>query len=89
MSDTEEAEVMRQDNDPKNAAKATKAFYRPKHWNVVDWPSQSPDFSQLEYVFLLLKTRPQVKSSRNKHKLIMAAVKARQSIPRRMYGSKS
>lgn len=62
LSDMKEAEVMQQDNDPEHAAKATRVFYRPKQWNVVDWLSQSPDFSQLEHVFLLLKIRPKVKS---------------------------
>ena len=35
--------IMQQDNDPKHTANTTKDFIREKKWNVLDWPSQSPD----------------------------------------------
>ncbi|KAJ7322744.1 hypothetical protein JRQ81_019031 [Phrynocephalus forsythii] len=31
------------DKDPKHTAKATKEFFKGKKWNVMQWPSQSPD----------------------------------------------
>lgn len=60
LSNTEKAEVMQQDDDPEHTAKASRVFYGSKQRNVVDWLSQSPDFSQPEHVFLLLKTRLKV-----------------------------
>ncbi len=37
--------VFQHDNDPKHMAKATKEWLKKKHIKVLEWPSQSPDFS--------------------------------------------
>ena len=39
--------IMQQDNDPKHTANTTKDFIREKKWKVLDWPSQSPDLTQV------------------------------------------
>ena len=37
------------DNDPKHTAKATKEFFKAKKWNVMQWPSQSPDLNPMHF----------------------------------------
>ncbi|KAJ4924683.1 hypothetical protein JOQ06_003635 [Pogonophryne albipinna] len=37
-----------QDNDPKHTATITKEWLRDKSVNVLEWPSQSPDFTPIE-----------------------------------------
>ncbi|KAI3355446.1 hypothetical protein L3Q82_018282 [Scortum barcoo] len=42
--------VFQHDNDPKHTARATKEWLRKKHFKVLEWPSQSPDFPVLFFV---------------------------------------
>ncbi len=40
--------VFQHDNDPKHTARATKEWLRKKHLKVLEWPSQSPDLTELK-----------------------------------------
>lgn len=72
--------TVQMDNDPKHTAKATQEFIRAKKWNIMQWPSQSPDLNPIEHAFHLLKTRLKAERPTNKQQLKAAAVKAWQSI---------
>uniref|UniRef100_A0A3P9JP88 Transposase Tc1-like domain-containing protein n=1 Tax=Oryzias latipes TaxID=8090 RepID=A0A3P9JP88_ORYLA len=39
--------IIQMDNDPKHPAKATQEFIKAKKWNILEWPSQSPDLNPL------------------------------------------
>ena len=73
---------MQMDNDPKHTVKATKTFFKTKKWNVMQWPSQSPDLNPIEHAFQLLKTKLKGKCPKNKQELKTVAGKAWQSITR-------
>ncbi len=60
--------------------KVTEEFYKVKKLNILQWPSQSPDFNPIEHAFNLLMTKLKAGRPTNKEQLKSAAVKAWQSI---------
>ncbi len=68
--------IVQMDDDPKQTAKAIQEFLKVKKWNILQWPSQCPDFNPIEH---LVKTKLKAERPIDKQ-LESAAVKAWQSI---------
>ena len=56
--------------------KQPKSFFKANKWNVMQWPSQSPNLNPIEHAFHLLKTKLKGKCPKNKQELKTVAVEA-------------
>ena len=74
--------TVQMDNDTKHTAKTTKECFKSNKWNVMQWPSQSPDLNPTEHAFHLLKTKLKGKCPKNKQELQSVAAEAWQSVTR-------
>ena len=73
--------VFQQENDPKNCSKSTKAFMQWNKYNLLEWPSQSPDLNIIENLWDDLKRAVHARQPSNLTELEMFCKEEWSKIP--------
>ena len=71
-----------QDNDPKHTARVVKEWINAQEFNLLDWPSQSPDLNPIENVWAYMKQRASTMTFRNSMELMNGLLQIWESLPR-------
>ena len=73
--------IFQQDNDPKQLAKSTKKWLSENNVNVLQWPSQSPDWNPIGNLWRFLKIQIRKKAPANINNLKTICQKEWYKIP--------
>ena len=61
--------IFQQDNDPKHTSRVCKDYVARARWEVLDWPSQSPDLNPIENLWAILDAKLRERRPQNEEEL--------------------